>query len=253
MDKAIDVRHPQGPRVYQLFMLSLCIYVLAALAAQTIAPLSDDTKAILDYADNGICVIFIVDFFCNLIFSRDRLGYLKWGWLDLISSIPMVDALRVGRIARIVRILRVLRGVRSTRILVTFILQRRAQGAFAAVALISLLLVVFSSIAILQLETTESANIKSPEDALWWSVTTITTVGYGDKYPVTSEGRVIAAIVMIAGVGLIGTFAGFVASWFLSPGEKEQEVEFEEIRDELRELRRLLTKTVGQSASEAGI
>lgn len=231
MANSSDLNPSQRPRVYQFFMLGLCIYVLAALATETVAPLSDDTKTILEYADNGICAIFIVDFFCNLIFSRDRLGYLKWGWLDLVSSIPMVDAFRVGRVARIVRILRVLRAIRSTRILATFILERRAQGAFAAVALVSLLLVVFSSIAMLQVETTESANIKSPEDALWWSVTTITTVGYGDKYPVTSEGRVIAVIVMMAGVGLIGTFSGFVASWFLSPRENEQEVEFEEIRD----------------------
>jgi voltage-gated potassium channel len=82
-------------------------------------------------------------------------------------------------------------------------------------------MVIFSAIAILQVEDDLNSNIKSAEDAIWWAYVTITTVGYGDKYPVTTEGRIIAAFLMTTGVGLFGTFAGFVASWFVS--EKEQE------------------------------
>jgi voltage-gated potassium channel len=238
MDDAKPPESTQRPSIYQLFMLGLCIYVLGVLAVQAVTPMEDGTKAILEYADLGICAIFFADFVGNLIFARDRLAYLKWGWIDLLSSIPMIEPLRVGRIARIARILRVLRGVRSARILASFILARRAQGAFAAVSLIALLLIVFASIAILHVETSENSNIRSPEDALWWSIATITTVGYGDKYPVTSEGRAIAAMVMIAGVAIIGTFSGFVASWFLSPGEEDASLAA--IRGEIRELRQLL-------------
>lgn len=81
-------------------------------------------------------------------------------------------------------------------------------------------MVLFSSIAILQVEDSPNSNIKSAEDAIWWSYVTITTVGYGDKYPVTTEGRLIAAVLMTAGVGLFGTFTGFLASWFVQ--EKKQ-------------------------------
>lgn len=95
------------------------------------------------------------------------------------------------------------------------IFRNRAQGAFTSVSIIALLLLIFSSIAILQVEDSPNSNIKTAEDALWWAYATITTVGYGDKFPVTTEGRLVASILMTAGVGLFGTFTAYVASWFV--------------------------------------
>ena len=136
--------------------------------------------------------------------------------------------------------LRILRGVRSTKLLAEFVLERRGQSAFLAAALVSILLVVFGSIAILQFERVQGANIISAADAVWWSVVTLTTVGYGDRYPITGEGRIIAALLMTAGVGLFGAFSGFVASWFLKPAEREQDSDMEELRTELAAIRALL-------------
>jgi voltage-gated potassium channel len=79
-------------------------------------------------------------------------------------------------------------------------------------------LVVFSSIAMLTLERDiPGATITTAEDALWWAIATITTVGHGDCYPITGEGRAVASIMMTAGVGLFGTLSGVAASWFMSP------------------------------------
>ena len=97
------------------------------------------------------------------------------------------------------------------------------KGTFTAVSIIAVLMILFSSIAILQVEDQPNSNIKSAEDALWWSYVTITTVGYGDKYPVTTEGRLIAAVLMTVGVGLFGTFTGFLASWFVAERKKSEE------------------------------
>lgn len=153
----------------------------------------------------------------------------------------MFDPLRWGRVARITRIFRLIRGVRATRILAAFILERRSEDAFLAAALISLLLVVFSSVAILHVEIdAEGNNIKTAEDALWWAFATITTVGYGDRYPVTTEGRFVGVLLMAAGVGLIGTFSGSVATWFLEPAAKNKDIELEDMRQELITMRRLL-------------
>lgn len=226
------------PGPFQLFMLVLCVYALGALAAESFAPVSADTRKILEYADNVVCSLFFADFLQQLARAPNRWRYfVQWGWIDLLSSVPMVDALRVGRAARLLRIVRVLRAVRSTRIIASMLLRRRAEGVFLAATLLSLLLVVASSIAILQFEQVESANIKTAQDAFWWAFVTITTVGYGDRFPVTSEGRVIAGMLMTAGVGLFGTFSGFVASWFLSSGERQQESETEALRKEIRALR----------------
>ncbi len=106
----------------------------------------------------------------------------------------------------------------------------------------TLLLVVVASAAIMSFEDVPQANIKGVEDALWWAVVTMTTVGYGDRYPVTSEGRLVGALLMIAGVGLFGTFSGFVASWFIAPRSREQESELELLRQEIAALRRAIEK-----------
>jgi voltage-gated potassium channel len=233
-------------RPYQLFMFGLGVYVLLSLAAQTFLGLSAHTDAILDQVDQVICIVFFVDFWINLFTAHNKLAYLKWGWIDLLSSLPMVDFARAGRLARVIRVLRAFRGVRSARFLAQYLLHRRADGAFFAIALLSVLLVLFSSIAILQFETSPRSNIRSPEDALWWAFTTITTVGYGDKYPVTSEGRMIAAVLMTAGVGMFGSFTGLIASWLLVPNRKDrqQESEISQLRQQVAEIHQHLAATL---------
>jgi len=133
----------------------------------------------------------------------------------LLSSIPMVDFLRVGRVVRLIRIFRIIRAFKSTNRLFNHIFKNKAEGALWSVSIIAVLLLIFSTIAILIVEDSPSSNIKTAEDAIWWSYTTITTVGYGDKYPVTTEGRIIAMILMTFGVGLFGTFTAYIASIFV--------------------------------------
>lgn len=145
----------------------------------------------------------------------------QMGWIDFISSIPTFEFLRYGRLIRIFRILRVLRAFRSLRFIAGHVFKNRTQGTFATVSLIAVLMIIFGSIAILQVEQEPNCNIKSAEDAIWWAFVTITTVGYGDKYPITTEGRIIAAFLMITGVGLFGTFTGFIAAWFMGDKKKE--------------------------------
>lgn len=230
------------PGPYQLFMLILCVFVLLALAVEVLLPIPEDAALILQYVDTGVCVIFMVDFFGKLIKAPNKLEYLKWGWIDFVSSIPAIGFLRIGRLARVFRIIRLLRGVKSSKALVQYLLQKRAQSVFAVAALISILLLTFSSIAILQVEVGPDSNIQSAEDAFWWSVVTITTVGYGDHFPVSTEGRVIATVLMVCGVGMFGTFTGFVASWFTQPGESQQEDELSAIKSELAEIKTILER-----------
>lgn len=201
--------------VRQIVMLFLCIYVLVALFVDTILVLPSETSLLLRRVDNIVCLFFIGDFVLNLMTAKSKLGYLKWGWIDLISSIPNIQMLRWGRFAQLIRILRILRGIRSIKLIVRFLFANRAKGTFASVSMISFFIVVFSSIAILNCETSPDSNIKTASDALWWSFVTITTVGYGDLYPTTSLGRIIASVLIMAGVGLFGTFTAYVASFFM--------------------------------------
>lgn len=215
----------EGFSLFQVVIVILSLYVLVSLIVSTFLNLSPEVKQLLDYIDNFICLIFLVDFFIRFYKAKSKLQFMKWGWIDLISSIPTLDMFRAGRLLRIVRILRILRAFRSTKVLLKFVFKNKAHGAFTTASIFAVLILIFSSLAILQVETTENGNIKSAEDALWWAFTTITTVGYGDKFPVTTEGRIIGVILMTAGVGLFGVFTGFIASWFVEEHKKEEDFE----------------------------
>jgi voltage-gated potassium channel len=235
---------------YQLFMLALCIYALVALGAEAVYPQATEVQQLLTYADTAVCGLFFVDFCISLYRAENRWRYFyTWGWLDLLSSIPTLDLARWGRAARIARIVRVLRGIRATRILAGVLLEQRRQSGILAAALLALLLLTLASISILHVETVAASNIRTAEDAIWWALTTITTVGYGDHYPVTTEGRFVAGILMCAGVGLFGMFSGFLASWFVEPDTKQGQQDLDALRQEIRSLRALLEGSTSTSAS----
>ncbi len=232
-----------GVTPYQLFVLTLSLWSLLILGAGSFISLDDGTRTILDYADNGICVLFLLDFLGSLKRAPRKVHYLiTWGWIDLLSSIPTIDAFRWGRTARVMRILRVLRGVKSARMIAQFVMLRRAESAFLAATLVALLLLVSCSIAMLQFEVPAGGNIATAQDAMWWAVSTMTTVGYGDAYPISAEGRAVAVFLMAAGVGVFGTFSGLVASWFLSPAAEETDTDLTEIKEMLKGIQQEMSR-----------
>ncbi len=232
---------------FQLLIFVLSIYVLGALFVDTVFKLPPEISALLEIADTAICFVFLWDFFYRLYRAENRLAFMKWGWVDLVSSITMLGMFRWGRVVRVIRILRILRGIRSTKVILSVLFEHRAKGTLTIVTMISGVLIIFSSIAMLNAEAVPEANIKTAGDALWWAVTTVTTVGYGDKFPVTTAGRLIAAVLMVTGVGLFGTFTGFLASFFLDPRKQEQGGESELLK-EVRLLREKLESVEGKLA-----
>ena len=233
---------------YQLFVLVLCVYAIAALAIHAILPADGSGRDFLDTVDYVVCGIFFVDFLVSLATSPNRAQYfLTWGWLDLLSSVPALPVARLGRVARLLRIFRLIRGIRATKIFVSLLMERRSENAFLAACLVALLMLVCCGSAMLHFEAGHpEANIHTAEDALWWGVTTLTTVGYGDRFPVTTEGRVVAAVLMIVGLGLFGTLSGFVAAWFLGPSPQPAETT-EDVRSEIAQIRQLVEERLPRS------
>ncbi len=208
-----------------IIVIFLSIYVLIALLISTFFKLPTEINRLLDFIDNAICIFFLLEFCIRYYRAENKLRFMRWAWIDLVASIPTAGFLRAGRILRLIRLLRIVRAFRSTWDLVHYVFRKRTNGAFTTISVIALLMVIFAAIAILQVEDDPESNIKTAEDAIWWAYVTLTTVGYGDRYPVTTEGRIIAAFLMTTGVGLFGTFTGFLASWFV--GEKKQEEQAE--------------------------
>jgi voltage-gated potassium channel len=181
-----------------------------------------------------ICVVFLIDFALNLSRSHPKREYVvrQRGWLDLLGSIPTLGIfkytalLRLARISRLARITRLLRGKKKKE-LAADVLRNRGQYAAFITVLAAFIVLTLSSVLVLQFETASpDANITTGGDALWWSVVTITTVGYGDTYPVTTAGRITGVFVMFAGVGIIGSLASILASILVpSPTDDDEEEE----------------------------
>ena len=198
-----------------ILILILSVYVLGALLIDSLFELPDETSRLLQVFDFIICIVFFVDFCIQFYQADNKWKFMRWGWIDLVASIPMVDAFRIGRLFRFIRILRIIKAFKSLKEFMDCFFLNKAQGTLNSAIIVATLMVLFASITILQVENDPESNILTAGDALWWAFVTITTVGYGDFYPVTLEGRLIAMVLMTTGVGLFGTFTAFVASWFV--------------------------------------
>ncbi len=243
---------------FQLLLLVLSIYVLGAMFVETVFQLSSEVLKLLDIVDSLICLVFLSDFFTRLYRAENKRAFLKWGWIDFVSSIPNLPFIRVGRLFSVMRLFRMLRTIRSAKILAHFVYRNRARGALWSAGLMGALLVIFSSIAILNCERDPKANIKTGNDALLWSLATLGNMSSGDKYPVTPEGRVIGAVLMLGGVALVSTFTAFIASFFLEPGGKKEEEKLDLVLEEVRVLRQKIEqleagKTNKQTAVQGGL
>jgi len=251
--------HPRS-NAYNIFILVLTVLSLVVMVVMLL-PLSEATLQLLSYYDTLICIIFLVDFFHNLFRAPKKSDYFirERGWLDLLGSIPSLGLtkygglLRLARLSRFARITRLLRG-KNKKQLVDDVLTNRSKYAGFITILLAIIVLTVASVLVLQFESrSPDAKITSGNDALWYAVVTITTVGYGDYYPVTTPGRITAMFIMVAGVGIIGALASILASLLVGGGsapaeevtdtpEPMVEQELVRIRNELAEVRQLLDK-----------
>ncbi len=232
---------------WQLFILLLSLATVAATAVRTLGLVDHEGARILLAVDLVACLVFLADFVVALARAESPGRYLRWGWVDLVSSVPLLTVLRWGRLLSAARIVLQLREVRSLRALGARLLRRRAESSLLLGGLAALVLVAAGAVAMLHLEGTGSqAVIRDGSDALWWAVATVSTVGYGDVYPVTGGGRILAAVLMLVGTTLFGVFTGFVSSWFQRRRQGDEGPDLGELQAELRSLRRLVERRLGE-------
>jgi len=225
-------------RAWDLLILALSVYILIALAIDLVLPLPEQVSLLIRNIDFLVCMILLTDFTRNFIRAPSKLAFMKWGWIDLLSSIPMVEPLRWGRLARVVRILRIVRIIRVGMTLHHLFRERRTETSSIGILSAFIITVFTGSIAILFAETAPHSTITTAGEALWWSIVTVTTVGYGDFYPVTDPGRLVATLLMIIGIGLFSMMAGTLASALTRIDRQQpQSAPNEQLLDEIRHLR----------------
>jgi voltage-gated potassium channel len=261
----------QHSNAYNIFILFLTVLSLAVMAVMLL-PVSDATIQLLSVYDTLICIIFLIDFTLNLRAAPKKSEYFlhRGGWLDLLGSIPSFGItrygglLRLARLGRFARILRLLRG-ENKKALVKDVLENRSRYALFITILLTIIVLTVASVLVLQFESqSPEAKIITGWDAFWYSIVTITTVGYGDYYPVTTAGRITAMFIMVSGIGIIGALASILASLLVggsSSAEEEEapaatpaptvEQELALVKNELAALRQFLEKLASESKGNA--
>jgi voltage-gated potassium channel len=184
--------------------------------------------------------VFLADYLLRLALAEQRGRFVRQNWVDGVAVLlPLLRPLRLLSLIRVVRVL--------DRRLTTSL-----HGRVAAYVTLTASLVVFmASLAVYDAERgAPGASITHYGDALWWALTTITTVGYGDEYPVTEQGRLVAVLLMVGGIALLGVVTAAVASWFVGRVTEAAQAQDDEDDAALRAEVRALALEVRQLRAE---
>lgn len=221
-------------------LMVIALVFLTVYAWQVIADLTGTAEVITDTILNITWVVFLVDYVVNLILAKPRWRWFYRHLLDLaIVALPL---LRPLRLLRLVTLLRILQQVAGSAL--------RGRVVIYVAGAASLLIFVAALAELDQERNAPGASIITFPDGLWWAVVTITTVGYGDLYPVTDIGRLIAIAVMLGGIALIGVVTATLASWIVERVSASEGLEqaatrrqVTELTVEVRALRELISES----------
>jgi voltage-gated potassium channel len=220
-------------------LLWLAVLFLVVLILPLVVRLAPWARTALSVLSAIIWATFALDYAVRLFLSLDRWRFVRTHPLDLlVIALPMLRPLRALRLLRLARV--------GTLLGLTHRQARRSLHARVSAYVAATVLVVVGVSAAAKVDAergSEDANITSLSDALWWAATTVTTVGYGDRYPTTGLGRVIAVALMLVGIALVGVVTASVAAFFVSRLQDVQEAEerteatLADVLNELREVR----------------
>lgn len=230
-----------NPNWSAFVLLVTLLSSLNSLAVLTL-PLADDAVTVLRLTNLAITLILWADFVYLLRRAPDRIYFMgrQHGWMVLLGSFPFFRALRIIWFRLILRA----DGYTLRDFMSRIAIRRNAEGTVLIVFFAVIVFFEAAVVAILSLEeTAPGSNIASVSDALWWAFATVTTVGYGDKFPVTNGGRVVAVLLMAVGIALFSAITGSLAEWFRNqqpavtlPGASRSETGNSQAVAEIRQL-----------------
>ncbi|MFC7308570.1 potassium channel family protein [Streptomyces monticola] len=224
--------HTQRP------LLALAVIFAAAYAVPIVLPAADPAlKRACTTVEWVVWGAFAIDYFVRLVLSENKKRFVRHHWLDLCAVVlPLLRPLQLLRVVATLMLVG-----RRARMASQIRLTTYVAGAVTG-------LLMFGSLAVLAVEReSPDGNIKTAGDALWWSFTTMTTVGYGDHSPTTGLGRVLAVGLMLSGIALLGVVTANIAAWFIARFEQDdveerrQTAAIEALTEEVKSLRAQVT------------
>ncbi|MET0735527.1 MAG: ion transporter [Microbacterium sp.] len=209
---------------YEIFIGVLSVLSIFNLVLVYAVVDVESLQTVLGVMNVLFSMIFFGDFVYRMSTAPSRSAYFfkHFGWADLLASLPFPQ-FKILRIFRLIRVIRLLREV-GPRTIWRTLMRDRAGSALVVLLLMGILVLQFGSLLVLYFEeSAPDANIVSASDAIWYTMVTISTVGYGDQYPVTEAGRISGTVIIVIGVGIFGTFTGYLANLFLGPRPDEKD------------------------------
>ena len=218
--KIIFDNDTKSGRVFVIFIQTLIILSLITFTIETVPDIDWEIQKILDITEYIIVIIFTIEYLLRILVSDKKLKYIFsfYGLIDLFAILPFYVArgidLRSIRIFRILRLFRVFKVVRYSKA------TQRFRHAFSSIKeelilfiIATIFLIYISSVGIYYFENeAQPDKFKSVFECMWWSIATLTTVGYGDVYPITTGGKIFTSFIVVIGLGVVAIPAGLLAS-----------------------------------------
>jgi voltage-gated potassium channel len=242
----LDSPRPGSLRAYhyvQLVVYSLITLSVLLVILETVPELPEGYREVFWHVELVVVVFFSIEYLARLwscvetkpgespVKARLRYVFSFYGLIDLIAILPFflhaflpVDllALRVMRYFRLFRILKLSRYSKSIKLLTT-VFREKKEPLIVAMSILVALLIISSTLMYFAEHQTQPEVFSSIPAAMWWAVATLTTVGYGDVYPVTALGKCIASVIAVLGIGFFALPAGILSSGFTEKIEKTDE------------------------------
>lgn len=204
-------------------ILALSIYAILELLAELIIPYTPETLTNVNRIDIFISVFFLIDFFWLYSKAENKKRYFQKNWIDLLASIPFAGVLRgfklfkIAKLFKALKIFKVVRSFKAIKNISNFYKKDKPNGTLILYSFGLLLVIIYCSIGFYNFENPVNDQVNCFEDSLWWAFITVTSVGYGDVYPITSNGKIIAVILTLGGMGLFSVLTADILSFFLKP------------------------------------
>lgn len=213
-------------KIWDTSIIILSFYTVAEFFIELVTKIPEYVLSVFEVVDFFICLLFLVDWIYYFIVAEDKLKYFKFHILDLISSIPftqILKPLRIVRAIRIIRLLRLVRGIKGAERFIGIFAKNRARSALSIYMAMTLIIYFYGTLGIYNFEEGVNKNIHNFGDAMWMAFATLTTVGYGDCYPVTPGGRILCAVLVLTGMGLFSLVTAEFATYILKTVDKFKE------------------------------
>ncbi len=202
-----------------ILVILLCIYAMFACTFQLFVDYNTEVNKLILGIDVLIAIILFVFFWVEFFNAKDKKKFMRYGWIILLSSLPAEGFLAEHAIiTRAIRLILLIWILYSNRFDTP---SKVNNNQMITTAMICFCIVIISTILILQVENVPDSKIKTTGDAIYWAIITISTVGYGDLYPVTPAGRCITIILIFSGVSIFVSAARSFAAWTSRENKKE--------------------------------